>query len=227
MTLRLATCCLTTALAGCVSLSSVQTADTLGAGRIQVGIEPGVTGVASSQRVLPHPLADVSVRYGAFERLDLGARLGQSGLELQLKWMATPRGWPVLLSLAPFVGGNLIVEGGAGRRPALGGPSFTAGLPLLVGVRLGAHQLVLGPRVQLIAPVSNDPADPTMRFVLVGGSIGVALRVSRAVAVLPELAVLHAVYRTAAFPDGLPGVGATDGLPIQLRLGFLLGAPEP
>lgn len=226
MTLRLATCCLTTALSGCVALSSVQTADTLGAGRIQVGIEPGVTGVASTQRVLPHPLADVSVRYGAFERLDLGARLGQSGLELQLKWMATPRGWPVLLSLAPFVGGNLAVAGDM-RGPVLAGHSFTAGLPLLVGVRLGAHQLVLGPRVQLIAPVSNDSNDPTMRYVLVGGSVGVALRVSRAVAVLPELAVLHAVYRTAAFPNGLPGVSATDGLPIQLRLGFLLGAREP
>jgi hypothetical protein len=213
------------ALSGCVSLSSVQPADTLGRGRLQVGLEPGLSGLAEARTpLLPQPVADVSLRYGAFERLDLGARLGQAGLELSTKVLLTPRRWPVLVSLAPAVNGSLIISG---TPPAVAGQVFSGALPVLIGVRLSSHQLVLGVRAQALAVVPSDATQPSLRALLVGGSVGVALRVSRAVAVMPELAVMPAVLKTAPFPLGVPGVTSGDGGPLQLRLGVLLGAPAP
>lgn len=210
-------------LAGCVSLSGVQPAHTLGKGRVQVGLEPGLSALAEAHApLLPQPVVDVSLRYGALERLDLGARLGQSGLEVSTKVMLTPRRWPVVISLAPSLGGTLLVSG---TPPGVSHQAFVAALPVLLGVRLGPHQLVVGPRAQVVLLVPNDATQAPLRALLVGGSLGVALRVSRAVAVMPEVAVMPAVTRTAPFPIGLPGVTSGDGVPLQLRLGVLLGEP--
>lgn len=206
--------------AGCASLGSTQTADTVGAGRLQVGVEPGVTALprASNERPSLTPLVDVSLRYGAAERLDLGLRVGQSGLGLETKVMLTPRAWPVLVSLAPTLSAKLEP---AGEPVALVGQTFGAALPLLVGVRLGPHQLVLGPRVQGFVFLPNDAAATPFRVLMAGGSLGVAVRVSRAVAVMPELAVLLPLAQRGDAP--LLGAGA----PVQLRVGFLLGGPAP
>ncbi|MBL8918975.1 MAG: hypothetical protein JNJ54_08970 [Myxococcaceae bacterium] len=212
-------------LSGCVALSSVQPADTLGRGRLQVGIEPGLSAAVTPRApLLPQPVMDVSLRFGALERLDLGARLGQSGLEVSTKVMLTPRRSPVLVSVAPALGGTVLL---AGDTPAVVGQSFSAALPLLLGLRLGPHQLVLGPRAQLMVVVASDPNQPALRALLVGGSLGVALHVSRAVTVLPELAVAPVVLRDGALPPGVPGVTGGEGVPVQLRLGVLLGEPQP
>lgn len=207
-------------LSGCVALSSVQPADTLGRGRLQVALEPGLSASVSRAPVLPQPVMDVSLRFGALERLDLGARLGQSGLEVSTKVMLTPRRWPLLVSIAPALGGTVLL---AGDTPAVVGQSFSAALPLLLGVRLGAHQLVVGPRAQVLVVVSNDASQPPLRALLIGGSLGVALRVSRAVTVLPELAVVPVVLKSGALPPGVPGITSGEGVAVQLRLGVLLG----
>ncbi len=218
----------TSTLCACVAISSVQTADTLGAGRLQVGLEPGVAGVVqTSTGVVLAPAADVAVRYGAAERLDVGARLGQSGLELQLKVMVTPPGTRVAVSLAPHLAGQLrfVSNLSPESTPGVGvaGLLVNGGLPLLVGVRLGPHQLVLGPRVHVLASVPSSAAEPGSRHFATGGSVGVSLRVSRSVAVMPEVALL------VPLSPG-PPVATTDtfsqlsaGLLVQTRLAFLLG----
>lgn len=206
---------------GCAAIGSTQTADTVGAGRLQVGVEPGVTALlprTSNERPSLTPLVDVSVRYGAAERLDLGVRAGQSGLGLETKVMLTPRAWPVLISVAPAIMAKLEP---AGEPLSIVGQTFSAALPLLVGVRIGPHQLVLGPRVHGFVFLPNDGVSSSYRALMAGGSLGVAVRVSRAVAVMPELAVLLPLVQSG----DVPTMGA--GVPLQLKLGFLLGEPVP
>lgn len=203
----------------CAAIGSTQTADTVGAGRLQVGVEPGVTALVprtSTEQPSLTPLFDVSVRYGAAERLDLGVRAGQSGLGLETKVMLTPRRWPLLVSVAPTVSARLEPSG---EPLAIVGQTFSAALPLLIGVRLGPHQLVLGPRAQGFVFLPNDGARASYRVLMAGGSLAVALRISRAVAVMPELAVLLPLVQGGDAPRS----GA--GLPVQLKLGFLLGEP--
>ncbi|MBM4778999.1 MAG: hypothetical protein GQE15_14940 [Archangiaceae bacterium] len=206
---------------GCAAIGSTQTADTVGAGRLQVGVEPGVTALlprTSTQTSSLTPLIDVSVRYGAAERLDLGVRAGQSGLGLETKVMLTPREWPVLVSLAPALTATLAPSG---EPVSIAGSLFSAALPLLIGVRLGPHQVVLGPRAQGFVFLPTDGARLPFRALMAGGSLGVALRLSRAVAVMPELALLMPL----AQGGDVPAMGV--GVPLQVKLGFLLGEPMP
>lgn len=203
----------------CAAIGSTQTADTVGAGRLQVGVEPGVTALlprTSNETPSLTPQFDVSLRYGAAERLDLGVRAGQSGLGLETKVMLTPREWLLLVSVAPAISAKLEPSG---EPLAIVGETFSAALPLLIGLRLGPHQLVLGPRAQGFVFLPNDGASSSYRVLMAGGTVGVALRVSRAVAVMPELALLLPLVHSG----DVPRMGA--GVPLQLKLGFLLGEP--
>ncbi len=212
-------------VSGCVSLSSVQTADTLGAGRVQVGLEPGVAGVvAPSSKLTAAPAADLSLRYGLFEHLDIGGRFGQSGLELQTRLMVTPRAWPVVVSLAPSIAGTFRVSSNL----AISGQLLNLALPLLVGVRFGAgHQVVFGPRVHLLGVVPSDPNETGRRVWAAGGSVGLAFRVSEAVAVMPELAVVAPLTERALIEAQDSFSQLTGGLLVQARVGFLLGKTAP
>lgn len=208
-------------LEGCVSLSSVQPADTIGAGRLQLGVEPGVSFAVQGRPlgVAPSPAPDVSLRYGAFDWLDLGGRLGAGGAELQAKARLTPRWSPFIASFAPSIAGQPRLS----TSLAVTGLVVNLALPLLLGLRLGPHQLVLGPRVHVFGATGAPPA----RLVAAGGSIGVVLRVSRAVAVLPELA---AVVPLSAPADGLELDSFTrlgQTALAQVRLAFLIGEPAP
>lgn len=217
MPLRLAcavVCCLSTS---CVSTSSVQTAETLGRGRFQVALEPGVTAVGQTERPFAFaPLADLSVRYGLFERMDVGARVGQAGLEVQARVMVTPREWALLVAVAPSIAGSLRLD----QRLAVTGLLTTAALPLLIGVRLGAHQLVLGPRVQVVTAAPAGSLLP-----LAGGSLGLALQLSPAVTLMPELSVL-VPWATPAPAEPEDGLSRLAGPHVGFRLGFLFG-PAP
>ncbi len=207
--------------AGCVSLSSAQQADTIGEGRLQLGVEPGVSfGVDTRPlAVTPSPAPDLSLRYGAFERLDLGGRLGASGAELQAKLMFTPRWSPFIASLAPSIAGQPRLS----STLAVTGLVVNFALPLLLGVRLGPHQLVLGPRLHLFGATGAAPG----RLFAAGGSFGAVFRVSRAVAVMPEVGVVVPLGAPAD-PNALDSYARLGrGALAQLRLAFLVGEPGP
>ncbi|HEY0881607.1 MAG TPA: hypothetical protein VGD87_08760 [Archangium sp.] len=202
-------------LSGCVSISSVQRADTLGAGNLQVGVEPGAIAQQTTvpglfyqgyRTYLPGPHLDASLRMGITDRIDLGVRAGFSGVELQSKFMLTERDSRFTVSLAPTAGGS----------PAW----VTAALPVLVGIGFGRHQLVLGARVQGTWRFP-DGVSASNSALSVGGSLGFAFRVSERLTLLPELALAAPV----AMERWDRNVPSEWYLTPQLKLGFLIEPP--
>lgn len=76
-------------LAGCPSVQSVQTAKTAGQGNLEVGIEPGIIGVAGNGGGGFLPTVNASFRGGVSDRVDIGGRIGTSLIEVHGKFMFT------------------------------------------------------------------------------------------------------------------------------------------
>ena len=241
MQLRMAVAALSLGLlgSGCASISQVQTADTLGAGKFQVGLEPGVryvsasatssdgTTTASASGYIPQ--FDVALRYGVTDHLDLGARLGTSLVELQGKYLFTDPANPTLaVSLAPALSGITAGAGGAS------GGYVSLGLPVLIGFKTsGGSEFVLGPRLDGVRVFgsSDDGTSASYNTLSGGASVGYALRVSEGFRLMPEVAVSVPLLGAATATSG----GSTDsasgvlgGSPtFQVRLGFLFGQGRP
>jgi len=211
------------ALSSCASVGAVQTADTLGAGRLEYGLEPGAQ-LASTAQGTPgsqgYGHADAVVRYGLTETIDVGARLGMSMLELQGKFALLPRRRSLpALALAPALGG-IVVPGG---RSMAGVLSFA--LPVLVGFRtLGANELTIGVRVQgIVAGTSVTDGGSGSVFALgAGASVGYAMRFG-AVSLIPELAFVHPLV-VSGTSGAAAGLGSTV---VQFKVGVLFGGPWP
>lgn len=214
--------------AGCASISNVQTADTLGKGNFQVGIEPGVWGVAAPQGSTFIPHVDGSVRFGVSEGVDLGVRAGFSLIEFQSKFLFTkPGDQHLAISLAPTIGGFV---GGGGNSSAAW---LNLGVPLLVGIKLaGGSELVIGPRLQnlIIWSSSSTSTSATALYGLaLGSSVGFAWRISDNFGLMPEVSAVYPVVGAANFA-GLTQAssGFNAGLAIvQFKLGFLVGRFRP
>ncbi len=89
---------------GCLSIGGVQRAETLGKGHFQIALEGG--GLASLDRSPTlQPTVDVAGRYGVHDRIDLGVRIGSTGLELQSKFLLNEPSGSTLVSLAPALPG--------------------------------------------------------------------------------------------------------------------------
>lgn len=201
-------------VAACASFSSVQSADTLGRGQVQGAVEPGVWGAVTGRGLEMVPHVDGAVRVGVTERLDLGVRAGSSFLEAQGKVLLTPPGHRRLaVSLAPSVGGIFRATG-----------LVTASLPVLIGLKLpGAHELVLGPRVQGV--FAYDGAQWTT-IVLAGSSVGFLWRITDAFGLLPEVAVLRPIIG-AEYANAVVAGFDVRGVFVQLKLGLLFGRFRP
>lgn len=196
--------------AGCASFSSVQTADTLGRGRIQGAVEPGLWGAVTPRGPDLVPHVDAAVRVGVADRVDLGVRAGSSFFELQGKFLLTDPQHPALaVSLAPSLGGIIARSG-----------IVNLGLPVLVGFKLGAgHQFVLGPRGQ--AFFVYDGAR-WLTVLGVGTSVGFMWRIADAFGLMPEVAAVVPVFGGSAASLVFSGLNAA-GLFVQFKLGFLFG----
>lgn len=211
--------------AGCASISNVQTADTLGRGNFQIGIEPGVLGVASGSGLATVPHIDAAVRFGVSEGVDLGVRAGFSFLELQGKFLFTRPGAPNLaISFAPTVGG-LVTSVGTSSLAWL-----NIGLPVLVGIKFsGGHELVIGPRLQNLVVLGGSTSAGGIYGLAVGSSLGFAIRLSDFFGLLPELSAVYPVAGGAAFA-GQSAFSANlnaGGAIVQFKLGFLIGKFRP
>jgi len=211
---------------GCISFSSVQKADTLGPGKVQAAVEPGLWGGASPQGVEALPHVDATVRVGVTDRLDLGVRAGSSALELGAKVLLTEPGDPRLaVSLAPglggvFLDGRGVTPGSPGIGPA-GVVSLDA--PLLVGLKLaGGSELVLGPRVLTLLFFSDGPLAAALG---VGGSVGFSWQVTEGFALLPEVAALAPVVGRTVAGRILQGLNAS-GVFVSFKLGLVFGVPR-
>lgn len=225
-----AVCMLALATQGCMSIGNVQSADTLGKGNFQFGVEPGVQGVAVvapgvTTGPLVYPHVDFSLRYGLADRFDLGIRAGQSFVELMGKFLITEPGSMFKLSVAPQLGGVFFSVGGAGI-------SFISiALPVLMGIAVSDNvEIILGPRLQnylLLGAVSGS-GSASAYTMGVGGSLGVAFGIGDSLKILPEAAVSVPVVGAASSSSGGSGAGAGfAGLQFQFKLGFLIGRTRP
>lgn len=219
---------------GCVSVSHVQTADTLGSGKFQFAIEPGVGGAAIIDSdvgggSLYYPHVDLAARYGVSDSVDLGVRFGSSLVELQSKFLLTDSRDPnKAISLAPSVMGVFF---GSGDDDVDGSISYVnLAVPLLVGFKTsGGSELVLGPRLSGTR-ISGSALDggAAVNILSVGASVGYALRVTEGFRLMPEVGVsvpvLGEVNTTQSDSEVASGFG---GGFVQFKLGFLFGGGRP
>ncbi|MEW6434984.1 MAG: hypothetical protein AB1730_26085 [Myxococcota bacterium] len=213
-------------MSGCASLSNVQTADTLGKGNVQVGIEPGLWGGAGSGGAVFVPHVDASIRYGVAERVDIGVRAGSSFLELQSKFLLTTPGDPnIAVSLAPTFGGLVGITGGSsGGSVGL----LNIGVPVLIGIKTsGGSEFVIGPRMQNILLFGGSGSGSGSIYLMgVGGSLGFFWRIADNFGLLPEIAAVYPVVGQAAASGagatGLQGLNAGGAL-LQFKLGVIIG----
>ncbi|MDP3153208.1 MAG: hypothetical protein Q8N23_11090 [Archangium sp.] len=162
------------AVTGCASVGVFQQPETLGKGHWQAAAELSSQAQASTDSLSLYPAFGVAFRYGLTETIDVGAKIGPSGLEAQGKFMLTPREG-VVISLAPLLGGTFNMPSGL-----LFGTAQAA-LPVLIGVPLSKRvQLVFAPRLHdgLIV-LSAGQAGGTVNTFSLGGAVGVAVKVKR------------------------------------------------
>lgn len=212
---------------GCVSVSHVQTADTLGAGKFQFALEPGVGGAAvisdeNGSGGLYYPHVDLAARYGVTDRVDLGVRFGSSLVELQSKFLLTsPDDVDKAISLAPSVMGVFL---GSDEDPdAVSYMNLT--LPVLVGFKTsGGSELVLGPR---ITGTRLSAGDESVNILSAGASVGYALRVTEGFRLMPEVGVSVPLLGEVDFGGDSEVASGFGGGFVQFKLGFLFGSGRP
>jgi hypothetical protein len=211
---------------GCASMGAMQRADTLPPGKYQVLVETSVQNavgrdLGDGERT-SWPYLAVHYRRGLSERVEwnVGASLlsVKAGLKVRLN---DPMDRDYAVSVAPEVGGAVFGEGD--NRDGL----VAATLPVLFGWRVGERgQWVLGPRVQYVRtfPSAASSVRPFELFAA-GASFGVAVPLSRDFGVMPEVSVLTPFGRDRfkLYERVSPKIGGTDGVLLQVGLGFLFG----
>ncbi len=214
-------------IAGCATLGTIQTAETLGKDNSQYALESSTWG-GIGQKNSPFnsssfavPNTNFSARYGVTDGFDLGARIGSSGLEITTKFQLTDpkQKAATVFSIAPSVGGLVVSTDGAAG-------SVYGQLPLLIGFRIGeGSELILGPKIHdwVVFYSSSNSSDAHNLF-SVGSSIGLALRLGKTFRLLPEISVLYPLSGSLFGLAGASGrVAGGAGVLYQGTLGFLFG----
>jgi hypothetical protein len=184
-------------LAGCYSFSSLGRARTVGKHHVEVFGAPELLAIPGGQAIAGRPVGELGARVGLSDRVDVEARVTTLGV-----------GAAAELQLASHV---LAAPGIALTSP----DKLAFELPVRFGIDLGRHQLILAPRLayQLRFGV---PVLGSVSYLLAGGSVGFALRLSRRLTFLPEVAFLGQLWATPGFTSN---VASTVGT--QLALGVL------
>lgn len=168
------------AASGCATVGTFQSADTLGKGGRQFGLEPSVWWPKTGNET-PLPNVGMTARWGVNDHYDMGFRLGTSGLELLTKVGIVQGAHPITLAVAPSFGGLYAPYKGT-----------TAGVlagqvPLLLGVNLARHELVVAPKFQVWHMLGGEERETAINA---GGSLGFAIRLGKRVELIPEVAAV-------------------------------------
>jgi hypothetical protein len=203
-------------LLACATVGTMQTADTVGRGRTQVGVEPAAWSAGVEGVGITLPYGGISARYGIHEHVDLGLRLGTGGTELMGKWQLV-KAPAFSLAVQGSVGGYGFGIGGTdlGFVVAQAGP--------IAGFNLGPHQIVVGPKVHDWSAFGEVGKISANGHVLsLGTSVGVAFRLGPRVRILPEGAWVAPVWMggDTSFTEGASGPGM-GGVLSQYSLAFL------
>lgn len=231
----------------CAGLSTVQTPDPLGPGQFEVGVEPSVVYWPNGAKDTNHlGNFNLSTRVGVSRRVTLGLRLGVPTLEVQTNILLSEVDERTLrIAIAPSLGvGALAAASPVGPGVAAGlGVTLMLSVPLLIGVRVHPRvQFIFGPKLHnllgglgglgvIVVPQPVPVAAATFgELFSVGGSVGIAVRVSRYFLVLPEVSALWPVLRAGpaltALSDSSHSVfGGPAWLPmgVQFTVGFVFG----
>ena len=206
---------------GCATMGSTQKANTAGKGNMQFAIEPGSLGVVSGEGNGFIPIANIAFRYGVGERTDIGARVGMTSYELMLKHQFTPvdSSGPVI-SIAPT--GSLFVAGIGGAGVMLG----WLNVPVLIGIPMGEHQFIIGPRVlDMFFGAGAGGEGGIVNILLTGSSFGFSIQASEQFALLPEVTFMYPVVGSAGSSAGGGSFAGNfgTGAVVEFKLGLLFG----
>jgi len=215
-------------LTGCASLNAAQTANTMGRGGLQLGLEPAVEGFSSSvgQGTSIAPRVDLAVRYGITDTVDIGGKVGSSLFEFNAKFQFTdPKDKSLVVSLAPSVGG--FVFGSSGDTVG----AFTIKVPLLIGFGIGGegNQLVLGPNIQniLVEEGNSDGTSGVVDLFGLGISVGYVFKVGDGFRLMPEAGILVPIVGAASASNGNSSTNVgSSGFIWQFGLTFLFGSQQ-
>jgi len=248
----LAVCAGATLLTGCPSVSTFGLARTLNQGAVQGWVAPGggasfvstTSGTSTATATAAYPVLEGGVRYGITDRVELGGRLGFSGVSVDGKFglVRSPNmEHGVNLSLDPGVGfigyGASAGSGSSSSSTFIGVLNLT--LPVLFGIDFGGHELVLGPRlidqvffgnVASSSGGTSASGSGTGDVLYVGGSIGFAIRASAAVRIIPEVSVgvpVWASFDQSSTSSGFGGLAFQGGVAIVFGSSNQYEAPEP
>lgn len=226
----------------CASFSTMKTARAIDPGTSQVSLSgsvvgttlPNAAGAGTPTQSQFEPQFEVAWRYGIVSGLDLGLKLTSLGGELN-STISLVRTSGFDLALAPAVGvtGYSFCEGC--YQNGNGGNNVDVWelygkFPLLFGIRFGPsrmHEIVVGPEVVPISVVSGIEGSgqgSSQTAVLIGGVLGVSLKLSPWLRIQPEITLLTPVTNFD-IPDAplYNRFGATNALFYQLGLGFAWG----
>jgi hypothetical protein len=191
---------------GCYSFSTLGRARTVSEGRVEVWGAPEALVVATDSGASIRPLGELGVRYGATRDVELDARVTTLGLTLG------PR-IQLLRAPDPTNGLDILIA------PAL---AYTAQdklaleVPVLFGIDLGEHQIVIAPRLVYQMRL-GVPSVGAVNFLYAGGSIGVAIQLDSHVALMPEVAFLGQIYSDPGFTSNV-----SSALGVQGSIGLLV-----
>lgn len=190
-----ATCALALASTACLpSFTTMQRPSTLPRGEIAVGVAVGGLVTAApedpakpekqTQAIAPH--AEVAMRYGLLERVDVGGRLGLLGLPLTFDAkLQVYRGDTLQLAVAPGFGMSLLQLLDTDSK---GGGVLHFYLPLIAGIRFGEHWLLLGAKyvgAYLELTLSGKLSQAYVH--LPGAMLGADIAIGASTHFLPEL----------------------------------------
>jgi hypothetical protein len=197
------------ALTGCPSLSTMQTPSTVPKGQIRFGV--GLEGVGFAEAdgsSVTVPQNEISVRYGASDDIDLGAKLYFLGMEVGAKYQFL-RG--VLdAAFAPAVS-YISISAGGGSDDASASVAYIH-VPLLLGYNVSDRLTFgFGPKLMYTIATGSASSDEnessvTATGLMTGGYAQIAFRLGDAFWIAPEINV----YKP--FAEGAEGVVYQGGL---------------
>jgi len=197
----------------------------MGKGEWQVALEPGIKGLEIDGSTVIIPDVTIALRGGITDRLDMGGRIGSNIYDLHMKYQfSDPESSGPVLSIAPAL--SLIAAGGGVDGGGGGGILGAINIPLLIGLPLGEHQFVIGPRVIDYFVGGGGGGEAALaNFLFVGSSFAFALATGENLSLIPELTVAYPVVAGVTTSEGSGSTGLIgDGLLFEFKLGFQIGA---
>lgn len=197
------------------NLATFQPARTMPAKGFAVGLEGSAVGAISDEGNELEGTISVTGRYAVTDRIEIGARVGTTRPELMAKFRLD-QGKPgaTAISLAPSAGAFVATATG------IFGVNTYGQLPILLGIPVGRHELVLSGAVHWAHAV--DMETKVWGFALSpGASVGFVAQPLPWLSIVPNVAIAMALLHA-----GPAGVGTTDTLAYQVGLAIVGGKLE-